>query len=268
MVDLIGVVELFRGTIFYTLIGVSSLFTIAKLGMFLNYRGKLKKRDIQFREILSGFVTGEQEKTEASEEHQWNNFFGELDQYKDKDRNDATIKEMKGLTDSFQRDVEASRKRRELLGDFKTQKENVYARWKNLAGRTFSLWFIFVIFASISIFILDEAFLAIFSPYSEFITILILSIGVILFPIWAVYAINGFRDFLYGDVEELLLYADDSQLRKDLETKFTDYLGVRQKRETLLHELTRSFDDTLVYGPTFATSRIIMTLLRRIRSRK
>lgn len=185
--------------------------------------------------MLTDFVADKKEETEGEIEKRWESFFAEAESLRML-RNKDGIKDIKNKVNELSEKLTQLYSRIEIVGDFERHIKSIYTTWRKLFKRTFLLFFVFVIFAGVSLFISEMPWENYLGTWTEAVFTLIMLSGLILFLFWAYYFYSSIQYHYYGMVDDLL-WASDAQAEKNLQAIFTKYEKRWIKTQELLKEI-------------------------------
>lgn len=242
VVPISSIADVFAGTIYYIFVSISTTLFLFIFAIFMKYKSTLKEKSEPFKtDILNEFFENKIKDLEKSEEEQRERFFEELISYKDKPMNKNSIAEITDILGLFSEEFLERREKEKYLDEFKEKMANIYTKWRVRVSRAFYSWMALVVFSAIILFILQINYSGILA-YLQLLTLISAIIGVILFLITISYIIAFVRFHFFGDVDDFLDYVNQKGTIGLLDTKFDQFVSFRQRRETLLSELSEYSD--------------------------
>jgi len=260
-------VDLFKGTVFFTLVGISTIITVLECSLFLKEKGRIRKSAESFkRGSLSIFIEAKEKELSDQENYAWSQFFAELGKYQTKPKDQQVIESIGEDLEDLSNEIATARGRSGVIERFKHRMESIDARWRRDIRRTVSAWFAFVIIAGILNFVLGirgDSFLRYLGQYEVYFWPVAMLFVLVLFGWWASHAYRFFMNHYFGDIEELA-ETDQNLLLKSLDSKFERY-ATRVQRQFIVSEITRTMvEQPQVFGPF----RIVVEILRAYRRAK
>ncbi|UCE16108.1 MAG: hypothetical protein JSV12_00345 [Candidatus Bathyarchaeota archaeon] len=102
MTDLSVIIELFKGTLFYPLIVITTVFTVSALGFYLKDKQNIKQKAESFKnDILEKFASTKIMEAENEKDKLWEEFFNDVLQYQRAEKSEGILREIKTKVEEF-----------------------------------------------------------------------------------------------------------------------------------------------------------------------
>ena len=266
MADLISIIELFKGTIFYLLIGLSTIFTIFGFSVFAKSRTEIKRKSQFFKdEILAEFLKREGEKVEREREENWNKFFDEVEAFRKSETRAEAIKKIRGRVEEFSEEFQLLKNKNKILDEFEIRMKRIYLTWRTFFKRTFLFFFVFVVFSGASLFVMSMPLASYIDYWAEYLALTVMLIGLVVFLIWACYFFGSFRYHFYGEIDDFLL-SSKNEVEKKLEEDFTRFVKRWKKTQEIFRGiLPRLLQQYPMLGSIYEVMVVLKKTFRALR---
>lgn len=231
--------------------------------MFTKSRKEIKTKSQSFKkEILGEFLKTKKNQIEKERDEAWNKFFDEVESFRKSKKGQEAIRKIKDKVEKFSEDFHTLKDEVEIVDEFGTRMKKIYFTWRAFFKKTFLFFFVFVIFSGVSVFVMSIPLADYIGYWMEYLGLIFMIIGLILFLIWARYSFGSIRYHFYGEIDDFLL-ASSNEVEKRLDEYFDKFVKRWRRTQMLFKDVLLKL---LREYPMLSTSyEMIATLRKAIR---
>lgn len=263
MGDISNIADLFKETIYYIFISISTILFIFIFGIYIKEKNIFKEKSETFKtEILEKFLINSTVELETIENKQRDGFFEKVISYKDKTMSKDMIEEISDVLERFSNEFLDRRKSKNYLTDFQNKMSNIYFIWRDLTLKTFYSWITLTISSAIFIFIFLINYSGL-SAYLQILNLVMAIIAVVLFLFNIFYSVSFIRFHFFGEIDNFLNYKNEEEAMKLLRMEFDRFIAMKKRNEKIISELGQFAISPIIPIPMFPF--LINNLLKKIR---